>query len=404
MSTAQPATQAGTGAPAGGGKVKLRHQRMNSQDRTTVVLMAAIPTVLVLGLVWFPAISSVILSFTDWNGIGPLSDINFIGFKNYVDIFTIYPPFWPALQHNLMWLISLFLIFTPLGMLLAVLVDREIRASRFYQTSFYLPVVLAGALIGFIWQLLFSRDQGLINAVLGTTIDWYGNPEVNIYAAMIANGWRHTGYIMLLYLAGLKGFDPALGEAAVGAGNLAIPLVKQLTAQVKARDPDAARYVHWGATSQDAIDTGLVLQLRGALDAAETLLEQLLAALALQADRYRDTVMPGRTWMQHALPVTFGLKLAGTLDALLRWQQRLREMRPRLLVLQFGGAAVDVFPDRLLQSFLNLVCHLRREVSQLRHEPTIGDTTGNAAGTLAPITMTSWVTRGPSRWAGARLS
>ncbi|MBX4425858.1 hypothetical protein K4G86_21465, partial [Mycobacterium tuberculosis] len=82
-----------------------------------------------------------------------------------------------------------------------------------------------------------------------------------------------------------------------------------------------------------------VLQLRGALDAAETLLEQLLAALALQADRYRDTVMPGRTWMQHALPVTFGLKLAGTLDALLRWQQRLREMRPRLLALQFGGAA-----------------------------------------------------------------
>ncbi|HBZ8782316.1 TPA: 3-carboxy-cis,cis-muconate cycloisomerase, partial [Klebsiella pneumoniae] len=114
----------------------------------------------------------------------------------------------------------------------------------------------------------------------------------------------------------------ALGEAAVGAGNLAIPLVKQLTAQVKAQDPEAARYVHWGATSQDAIDTGLVLQLRGALDAAETLLEQLLAALALQADRYRDTVMPGRTWMQHALPVTFGLKLAGTLDALLRWQQR----------------------------------------------------------------------------------
>jgi len=214
MSTAQPATKAGKVASASGGKAKLRHQRMNTQDRTTVILMAVIPTVLVLGLVWFPAISSVILSLTDWNGIGPLSDINFIGFKNYVDIFTIYPPFWPALQHNVMWLISLFLIFTPLGMLFAVLVDREIRASRFYQTSFYLPVVLAGALIGFIWQLLFSRDQGLINAVFGTTIDWYGNPEVNIYAAMIANGWRHTGYIMLLYLAGLKGVDPAIHEAA----------------------------------------------------------------------------------------------------------------------------------------------------------------------------------------------
>ncbi len=79
----------------------------------------------------------------------------------------------------------------------------------------------------------------------------------------------------------------------MGAGN-GDPLVKQLTAQVKAQDPEAARYVHWGATSRDAIDTGLVLQLRGALDAAETLLEQLLAA-PLSADRYRDTVMPGRT-------------------------------------------------------------------------------------------------------------
>ncbi|PDS03880.1 3-carboxy-cis,cis-muconate cycloisomerase [Klebsiella pneumoniae] len=137
----------------------------------------------------------------------------------------------------------------------------------------------------------------------------------------------------------------ALGEAAVGAGNLAIPLVKQLTAQVKAQDPEAARYVHWGATSQDAIDTGLVLQLRGALDAAETLLEQLLAALALQADRYRDTVMPGRTWMQHALPVTWPeawraprrAPCAGSSGC--AGQQRLREVRPRLLALQFGGAA-----------------------------------------------------------------
>ncbi|HCC2348781.1 TPA: 3-carboxy-cis,cis-muconate cycloisomerase [Klebsiella pneumoniae] len=142
----------------------------------------------------------------------------------------------------------------------------------------------------------------------------------------------------------------ALGEAAVGAGNLAIPLVKQLTAQVKTRNPEAARYIHWGATSQDAIDTGLVLQLRGALDAAETLLEQLLAALALQADRYRDTVMPGRTWMQHALPVTFGLKLAGTLDAL-------KEKGPAvgLVLAQILGLSLPDTPwhsqrDRLLEA------------------------------------------------------
>lgn len=132
---------------------------------------------------------------------------------------------------------------------------------------------------------------------------------------------------------------PALAQAAAGAGNLAIPLVKQLTANVKQHDEQAARYVHWGATSQDVIDTGLILQLRDALDASEGLIEQLIAVLTEQIQRHQHSVMPGRTWMQHALPITFGLKLAGTLDALLRWQQRLHEMKPRVLVLQFGGAA-----------------------------------------------------------------
>ena len=132
---------------------------------------------------------------------------------------------------------------------------------------------------------------------------------------------------------------PALAQSAANAGNLAIPLIKQLTSTVKEGDAEAARYVHWGATSQDVIDSGLILQLRQALNATDEMLNRLLAALAGQADRHRATVMPGRTWMQHALPVTFGLKLAGTLDALLRWQLRLRELRGRALVLQFGGAA-----------------------------------------------------------------
>lgn len=134
--------------------------------------------------------------------------------------------------------------------------------------------------------------------------------------------------------------DPqALAQAAAGAGNLAIPLVKQLTANVKRQDEHAAGYVHWGATSQDVIDTGLVLQLREAFLVSEVLIEQLIRALTEQIQHHQHSVMAGRTWMQHALPITFGLKLAGTLDALLRWQQRLREIKPRVLVLQFGGAA-----------------------------------------------------------------
>lgn len=130
-----------------------------------------------------------------------------------------------------------------------------------------------------------------------------------------------------------------LAAAAAPAGNLAIPLVKELTARVAQADAEAAKYVHWGATSQDAIDTGMVLQLRDALSLIEAGLAQLADALAQQAEAHRDTVMIGRTWMQHALPVTFGLKAAGWLDAVHRHQDRLAELRTRVLALQFGGAA-----------------------------------------------------------------
>lgn len=196
--------------------------RLSSRDKAVPVLMALIPTILVVGLIWLPALATVALSTTAWDGIGTLADIKFVGFQNYVDAMTIYPPFWPALWHNLLWLGALFVVFTPLGMFFAVLLDKEIRGSRFYQTSFYLPVVLSAALIGFIWQLMYSRDQGLLNALFGTQIDWYGDSTINLWAAILANGWRHTGYIMLLYLSGLKSIDPALREAAAldGAGQV----------------------------------------------------------------------------------------------------------------------------------------------------------------------------------------
>jgi 3-carboxy-cis,cis-muconate cycloisomerase len=130
----------------------------------------------------------------------------------------------------------------------------------------------------------------------------------------------------------------ALAAATAQAGNPAIPMVKQLTAKVAADDTLAARYVHWGATSQDAMDTGLVLQLRAYLDLIEADLVRLEAALAELARRHRGTLMVGRTWLQQALPLTFGLKAAGWLDAVSRHRTRLRELRPRLLVLQLGGA------------------------------------------------------------------
>jgi multiple sugar transport system permease protein len=221
--TAQPETSVpprnSTGAGRGHSPRRFRSgrnhvRRFSTADLVVMTLMVAVPALIVLVLIWFPALATVLLSFTDWNGIGPVSDIEFIGATNYVNIATIYPPFWPALQHNLIWLAVLFLVATPVGMFLAVLLDKQIRFSRFYQTALYVPVVLSLALTGFVWQLIYSRDQGVLNAMLGTTVDWYGDPSYNLWAALVATSWKHVGYVMLLYLAGLKAVDPSLREAA----------------------------------------------------------------------------------------------------------------------------------------------------------------------------------------------
>ncbi|TWC47793.1 3-carboxy-cis,cis-muconate cycloisomerase [Pseudomonas sp. SJZ080] len=131
----------------------------------------------------------------------------------------------------------------------------------------------------------------------------------------------------------------ALGEAIATAGNSAIPLVKALGKQIASTHAQAERYVHLGATSQDVMDTGLVLQLRRALELIEGDLAQLGETLATQALRFVATPLAGRTWLQHATPVTLGMKIAGWLGAVTRSRQRLQELKPRLLVLQFGGAS-----------------------------------------------------------------
>jgi 3-carboxy-cis,cis-muconate cycloisomerase len=127
----------------------------------------------------------------------------------------------------------------------------------------------------------------------------------------------------------------ALAQSATSAGNLAIPMLKQLTALV---DEKSAGFIHWGATSQDAIDTGLILQLRDALNFIENDLTELCEILASLAKQHRNTPLVARTWMQHAVPTLFGLQVAGWLDALLRHRVRLHKLTSTL-PLQFGGAA-----------------------------------------------------------------
>ena len=130
----------------------------------------------------------------------------------------------------------------------------------------------------------------------------------------------------------------AMESEAKQVGNISIPFVRQLTAAVKARDERCSRAIHLGATSQDLVDTALVLQMRDAVALFQAAMQSLDASLTRQVQAHRETVLSGRTWLQPGPPTTLGLKLAGTLAALRRSHERIRASAHRALVLQFGGA------------------------------------------------------------------
>jgi ABC-type sugar transport system permease subunit len=213
-------------------------RRLTRRDKLVMALLLGVPLLLDLAFVWFPALATVLLSFTKWTGVGGIhlkacsaaSSLPGIpqpgcinGVQNYNQAFTNYPDFWPAVRHNAIWLLVFIVFATPLGMLFAVLIDRGIRGSRVYQSLLFLPVMLSLALIGIIWELIYSPNYGLINTIIGRNgnnnlIDWLGDPHLNLWAVLVEASWRQAGYVMVLYLAGLKAVDPSLREAALMDG------------------------------------------------------------------------------------------------------------------------------------------------------------------------------------------
>ena len=193
-----------------------RRSAFTRQDRATLAGFVGVPTFLHVAFVWVPALMTIALSFTYWNGVA-LSNIRWAGLNNYITIFTKSPVFWQALWHNIVWLIWFTLIATPLGVLLAYQVDRKIRGHKFYETVYYLPVVLSLAVIGIIWQFMLGPGgffQGIMGKGIENAIPIFSNDSINTWVILGIASWRHIGYIMLLYLAGLKSVDPSLREAS----------------------------------------------------------------------------------------------------------------------------------------------------------------------------------------------
>jgi multiple sugar transport system permease protein/raffinose/stachyose/melibiose transport system permease protein len=193
-----------------------RRRAFSRGDRVTLGVFVGVPTFLHLVLVWIPAVLTILLSFTYWTGIN-FGDITWAGLANYDNIVTKTPAFYDALRNNIIWLLWFGFIATPAGVLLAYQIDRQIRGHKVYQSAYYLPVVLSLAVTGIIWNFML-RPDGFVNGALGRDIDdaisFFGNYNINIYVIMVMASWRHIGYIMLLYLAGLKAIDPTLREAA----------------------------------------------------------------------------------------------------------------------------------------------------------------------------------------------
>ncbi|ENV08666.1 3-carboxy-cis,cis-muconate cycloisomerase [Acinetobacter higginsii] len=195
--------------------------------------------------------------------------------------------------------------------------------SQLYASLFYQPEVTA----------IFS-DQALLSYMIQVEVALAkAQAQVKVIPDSAANIIEQVGQNAVAQI------DLHTLAAAAGlAGNVAIPLVKQFTALVKQQDEDASRYVHWGATSQDIIDTATILQCRDALALIEKQLQQAYQISLKQAQQYRHQVMIGRTWLQQALPITLGHKFARWAAALKRDLDRLQTIKTRVLTAQLGGA------------------------------------------------------------------
>ena len=178
-----------------------------------------IPLLIELAFVFWPAINSFYISLTKWNGAGAPE---FIGLKNFQNLATD-PIFGQALLNNVIWVVGFGGLSVAIGLSLAVALNRPRRGVGFYRSAIYLPMVFSLAVTGLFWRLLY-QPEGSVNSLLQTVglgalaRQWLADPTTALYAVLIAAVWRQCGYIMVLYLAGLKGVDPTLEEAAAMDG------------------------------------------------------------------------------------------------------------------------------------------------------------------------------------------
>ena len=198
-----------------------RRRSVTRRVPPVIWLLLAVPVVIELAWVFWPAFNSFQLSFTRWYGVGAAEPV---GLKNYQTL-AADPIFLTALQNNVYWIVGFGGLSVIVGFALALALNKPRPGVGIYRSAIYLPMVFSLAVTGLFWRVMYQPD-GPVNAMLAAVgIDtnehqWLADPNTALAAILVAAIWRQTGYIMVLYLAGLKGCDPSLEEAAEvdGAG------------------------------------------------------------------------------------------------------------------------------------------------------------------------------------------
>ena len=167
--------------------------------------------------VLIPLINSFYYSFTNWNGFN--SEYDFVGLENYTRIASD-NLFQNSIFNTVIWLISAILIPTILGLLLALLIDSQVRGSNFFKSIFYLPICLSAVVVGQIWIWIYQQEWGLLNIIINLFREnsfeyaWLSKPETSLYSVIIAWSWQQTALSMVIYLAGLTSIPKNLLEAS----------------------------------------------------------------------------------------------------------------------------------------------------------------------------------------------
>ncbi len=179
-------------------------------------LFLAPPLILYFAWIIGPTLYTIYLSFTNWDGISPPK---WIGLSNYQYMIFKDPNFIESLTNNIRWLVVFITIPTTLGLGMAMIFNQEMRGGRFYKVSFYAPLVLSLPVIGLMWAWIYNPYLGLINNTLRAfgaedPPGWLGDRQLAIWCIILAAVWRQVGYVMVLYLAGLKNIDPNFIDAA----------------------------------------------------------------------------------------------------------------------------------------------------------------------------------------------